>query len=81
MILYGALVQTRLVHCSQADLFPFCVAITLAIAAVVVGKTQRVPAARAASWKERGQVTVKAIPSLCLPVIILAHLHWSFYPY
>jgi C4-dicarboxylate transporter, DctM subunit len=76
MILYGALVQYPVGTLFAGGFIPgFIVAATLAVAAVITGKRQRVPAARAATWKERGSVTVKALPSLCLPVIILGGIY------
>ncbi|MDY7019184.1 MAG: TRAP transporter large permease [Chloroflexota bacterium] len=72
MILYGALTETSIPALFYAGVFPgILYALILIGYALVISRRHKYGIVPKSSWGERGKATIRAIPALLFPVIIL----------
>jgi C4-dicarboxylate transporter DctM subunit len=75
-IIYGFLTHTSVAELFIAGIIPgVLLTVLLSIPAIVIAKIRRFPPMPRASWKERNDRFVKAIPSIIMPIIVLGGIY------
>ena len=76
LILFGFLTQTSVGQLFMAGVVPgLLLAVLLAITAMVIARRKRFPLTPGVSWRERGNLFIKALPGIFMPVIVLGGIY------
>lgn len=80
LIIYGYLASVSVIKLFMAGILPgLLVAALLSAAAIIVAKKKRYPLGPRVTWKQRGRLFVKALPSVIMPVIVLGGIYGGIF--
>jgi C4-dicarboxylate transporter DctM subunit len=81
LILYGFLTETSVARLFMAGILPgLMIALFLSITAIIIAKRKRFPVSSTIiTWNDRKQLTIKAIPALLMPFIVLGGIYGGIF--
>lgn len=79
-IIYGYLTQTSVSQLFIAGIIPgLLLTVLLSIPAIVIAKRREFPPMPRASWKEKKDQLIQALPSLMMPIIVLGGIYGGIF--